>query len=386
MLAEYKRLRPNVDIEVTTLTGDINQKILTAAAAKTLPDILFVWGPGDVITWGQMNITTPVDEIVQEYGEKWWLSAKQLGLYKMDNHYWGVPIVTFPDVMWYRADWFKEKGIANPPGNWEEWYNTAKKFVEDTNKDGRTDRWGLVLGIAEGWPLTDFRGSNADYWWDEQGNLTIGPRTVETLDFLAKMFRDTCYPGSVTYQNEGQRVGFIAGQGATMVTSISFINTLIEEKGLEWFTNGTVAIAPVPMNKPFSEGAGADVGTHAIGVIDGPNAKAAKDFLRFWIGKEGLEIYFSNNIPGHLSPYTAAWESEKVKESRKAYWNLYEVGRDIIAQSQWNHPSAKWQALFEADGGGGRFVMSYVTAENIPSSTVVQNLINLANKAKAEIQ
>ncbi|MCL2319343.1 MAG: extracellular solute-binding protein, partial [Treponema sp.] len=58
MIAEFQRRNPNVKVETTTLTGDINQKILTAASAKTLPDIVFVWGAGDVVTWGQMNITT----------------------------------------------------------------------------------------------------------------------------------------------------------------------------------------------------------------------------------------------------------------------------------------------------------------------------------------
>ncbi|MCL2319602.1 MAG: hypothetical protein FWC45_05920, partial [Treponema sp.] len=227
---------------------------------------------------------------------------------------------------------------------------------------------------------------NADYWWDDKGNLTFGPKTIETLDFLGKMFRDTCYPGSVTFQNEGQRVGFIAGQGATMVTSVSFVNTIIDQKGIDWFKNGTVGIAPVPMNRPFSEGAGANAGAHAIGIIDGPNSALAKNFLRFWISKDGLELYFCNNIPGHLPPYSVVWDSPKFKEARKDYWQLYDVGRNIIAQSRWNHPTAKWQAIFGADGGGNADVMSAVTVQKLPSATIMQKLIDTANKAKKEIQ
>lgn len=385
IIAEFERLNPEVKVEVTTLTGDINQKIQTAAAARTLPDLIFVWGPGDVVTWGQMGITAPVDDVIDELGEDWWLSQKQLDLYRMDGSTWGVPIVTFPITFWYRADWLSEAELEVPT-TWEEWYHVAKALVSDENNDGTVDRYGLVLGIAEGWPMSDIRGSNADYWWDAEGNLTFGEKTVETFDFLRKMFVDTCYPGSTSFTNEGQRLGFLAGQGGTMVTSISFINTVIEEKGLQWFTDGHVAVAPVPMNRSADEGAGAGAATHAIGVIKGPNSALAKEFLRFWLSEKSLVEYFSNNIPGHLPPYRVVWDAEEFKQARKDYWGVYEAGRDIIASTRWFHPTAKWEALFNADGGGGKDVMAAITVDNMSSEQLVQNLIDIAKKAIAELE
>ncbi len=383
VISEYEK-NYNNKVEVTTLTGDINQKVQTAAAGGTLPDLLFTWGPDMVVTWGQMGITTPVDDVISEYGEDWFLSSKQLDLYKMDEQTWGVPIVTFPVVFWYRSDWFEEASISVPK-TWDEWYDAALELTQDTDGDGEVDQYGSLLAIAEGWPFSDIRGSNADYWWDEDGNLTFSDKSIETLDFIRKLFDDTCYPGSVSYKNEGQRLGFLSDQGATMVTSISFINTIIEEKGLEWIEEGNVAISSVPLNASVEEGAGSGANTHAIGVIDGPNADLAKEFLSYWMSESSLELYFSNNIPGHLPPYSAVWDSEKFQEARKDYWNIYLEGKEIIATTQWFHPTVKWQAQFDSDGGNGADVMTAVTVEKLTSEEIIDNLTEIANEAKDEI-
>jgi len=380
VIAAFLEENPHVSMEVSTLTGDINQVILTAAAGNTLPDVVFVWGPGDVITWGQMGIIAPVDNIVDYFGRDWWLSQRQLEMYQMDGHTWGVPIVSFPIVFWYRADWFNEAGLAVPT-TWDEWYNAA---VALTDRDA--NRFGSVFGIAEGWPWHDLRGSNADYWWDRDGNITIDSRSVETLDFLRRMFDETAYPGSVAFTNEGQRVGFLSDMGATMVTSVSFVNTIMEEVGLEWFTEGIIGVAPVPMNATPEQGAGAGAATHAIGLIDGPNLELAETFLRFWLSEDSLVTYFSNNIPGHLPPYRVVWNSPQFRNAHADYWEVYGAGYEIIATTQWFHPPVGWEAIFNADGGGGAQVMSAVTIERIPSADIVSNLIAIAENARAEIE
>lgn len=385
VIAAFEASHPGVKVEVTTLTGDIEQKIQTSAAAHTLPDVLFVWNPGDVVTWGQMGITAPIDDIIAEYGEDWWLSAKQLGQYQMDGQTWGVPLVTFPISFWYRADWFAEAGIEVPT-TWDEWYDAALKLTQDLDGDGTIDRYGSVLGIAEGWPMSDLRGSNGDYWWDEDGNLTFSDKSIETLDFLRKLFEDTCYPGSVSFMNEGQRLSFLAEQGATMVTSISFLNTVIEERGLEWFIDGHVSVAPIPMNDTAENGAGAGASTHAIGVVDGDNIELAKEFLRFWLSEESLTTYFSNNIPGHLPPYSAVWDKEEFQKAHEAYWDVYLAGKEIIATTQWFHPTAKWESIFNADGGDGKYVMSAVTVEKRSSEDIIESLREIATNAMAELE
>ena len=379
VIQAFEDANPGVTVEVSTLTGDINQNILTAAAGGTLPDILFVWGPGDLVTWGQMGIIAPIDNLVNEFGREWWLSQQQLDLYMMNGQTWGVPIVTFPIVFWYRADWFNEAGLSVPT-TWDEWFDAAYQLT-----DGN-DRFGSVLGIAEGWPFHDLRGTNADYWWDRDGNLTFSDRSIETLDFLRRLFDYTTHPGSISFTNEGQRVAFLAGQGATMITSVSFVNTIMEEVGLEWLNDGIIGVAPVPMNATAAEGAGAGAATHAIGIIDGPNFYLAEDFLRFWLSEESLVTYFSNNIPGHLPPYRVVWDAPSFRAAHADYWDVYVAGKEIIANTRWFHPTVGWEALFNSDGGGGAHMMAAVTVERRSSEEIIENLKEIAANARAELE
>ncbi len=388
VIQAFKKDNPNVNFEIVLLAGDAGQKIQTAAAANTLPDFMHLYDNGMVLSFGQMGIVAPVTDVVKELPEDFFLSKKMLQRLYIKNEYWGIPSVTFPSVLFYRADWFGQKGLSGAPKTWAEWLSVGKKFVEDTNGDGKVDRWGSVLGIAEGWPLDAIRGSNADYWWDAQGNPTYGPKTRETIDFLRKLFDETCYPGSTTLVNETQRLAFLAGNGATMNTSVSFIYPLMEdkEKGLEWLKKGVAKLASVPMNRPLSEGAGSGTGNHALCVTQGKNIALAKKFLRFWIKPETSALYFSYNIPGHLPPYRKVWDDKGFQEARKDVYDVYRSGMEVIAASQWEHPAAAWAGIFNTEGGGGQQIMEAITVKRLTTDQVMDQIKKAMETAKKEIK
>lgn len=385
VIAAFEAAHPGVKVEVTTITGDIEEKVLTASTAGTLPDVIFTWSASSLVTWGQMGIVEPVDFILDEYGSDYFLSGKQLATYQFADRLWGVPIVTFPIAFWYRADWLEDAGLEVPT-TWDEWYDVALALTQDKDGDGTIDQYGSVLGIAEGWPFDDMRASNADYWYAADGSCTIGEKTVETLDFLRKLFYDTCYPGSVSYMNEGQRAGFLSGLGGTMVTSISFLNNVLEEVGIEAITSGQISVAPIPQNATAEEGAGASASTHAIGIFAGDETELAKEFVRFWLNEENLATYFSSNVPGHLPPYACVWENEAFKAARADVWEIYMAGRDTLATTAWDEPTVSWVSQFTTSGGAGKDVMAYVCVENLSSEAIVEKLQEIAAEAIAEME
>lgn len=385
VIAAFETAHPDVKVEVTTITGDIEEKVLTASTAGTLPDVIFTWSASSLVTWGQMGIVEPVDFILDEYGSDYFLSSKQLATYQFADRLWGVPIVTFPIAFWYRADWLEDAGLEVPT-TWDEWYDVALALTRDKDGDGTIDQYGSVLGIAEGWPFDDMRASNADYWYAADGSCTIGEKTVETLDFLRKLFYDTCYPGSVSYMNEGQRAGFLSGLGGTMVTSISFLNNVLEEVGIEAITSGQISVAPIPQNATAEEGAGASASTHAIGIFVGDETELAKEFVRFWLNEQNLVTYFSSNVPGHLPPYTCVWENEAFKAARANVWEIYMAGRDTLATTAWDEPTVSWISQFTTSGGASKDVMAYVCVENLSSEAIVEKLQEIAAEAIAEME
>lgn len=383
MIKDFEK-ETGIRVEVTTMTGNIDTKIQAAAAARTLPDIIFMWNAPQIITYSQMGILAPVSDLIKGVGgTKYFINDRLITCLNYNKQYWGIPLVTYPGIMFYRKDVYDKKGIQ-APRTWNEWYKAAVKTNEDTDGDGKIDRYGVVFGIGEGWPYGLLRSSNADYWWDAKGRDTVGKRTAETIDFFRKMFNDAGYPGSVTLTNEGQRMAFLSNAAASMVTSTSFLYPLLTDKP-DWLKNGIVAAAPVPMNRLGDPKAGVDCPIHGLTVVDGPNKELAKKFLKFFMRKDNLIKYFSQNIPGQLPPYKVVVES-------KEFWNRFPIANPIIKAAIDTIQTTKWQEPITAWGGAvnmeysGQLIMQHVAVDKWPTEKIVNGLHDAIKRAKAEFR
>ena len=147
-----------------------------------------------LITWGQMGIVEPIDFVLDEFGSDYFYQVSNLQAISLRIIY-GVCLLLLSPSPFGTVQIGLRKQVWKYLRTWDEWYDAALALTSDTDGDGQVDRYGSVLGIAEGWPFDDLRASNADYWYAADGSCTIGEKTVETLDFLHKLFYDTCYPG-----------------------------------------------------------------------------------------------------------------------------------------------------------------------------------------------
>lgn len=379
MLIDEFEKQTGIKVEVTTITGDTNAKIQAAAAAGTLPDILFLWGAQEAVSYGQMEVVAPITDLINDVGAEYFANPRLLAPYELNGEYWGMPLVTFPGIMFYRKDVYDRHGLT-APATWDEWLDAARKTNEDLDGDGNTNRYGAVLGIGEDWPLGNLRASNADYWWDAEGNDTVGERTAEVFDFVRTLFDEACYPGSTTLTNEGQRLALLADQGASIVTSTSFLWPLEREKP-EWLEEGIIAAAPVPVNRPGTPGAGAEAPSHCLAVVNGPNIDSAKEFLRFFMAKESLIKYFSSNIPGHLPPFSIVWDSDVFWGVNPNFAPIFSAGRETIETTEWQHPTVAWGSLATVELG---YLMQRVTVDRWPTEKILDALHKGIRDAKAE--
>lgn len=60
---------------------------------------------------------------------------------------YGAPNISKAYVLNYRKSLFREADIQEPPKTWSEWIEVAQKLTKDTNGDGITDQWGLIIGL-----------------------------------------------------------------------------------------------------------------------------------------------------------------------------------------------------------------------------------------------
>ncbi|ETX09216.1 MAG: hypothetical protein ETSY2_00830, partial [Candidatus Entotheonella gemina] len=60
---------------------------------------------------------------------------------------YGAPNISKAYMVNYRKSHFQEADIQAPPKTWDEWIEAAKKLTKDSNNDGITDQWGLIIGL-----------------------------------------------------------------------------------------------------------------------------------------------------------------------------------------------------------------------------------------------
>lgn len=359
-------------------TSELMTQISTAKAAGTLPDVIMAdYGDTQSVSMGLMGVAAPVNDIVNEYGSKYWINPIFVKNASFDGKCYGVPWITFPHVLVYRKDWFDAKGLSAPT-TWAQWYAAAKKLTEDTNNDGKIDRWGVVFGFKEGFPFMDLVCSNKDYWWDAKGKPIVGARTKQTIDFFRKMANDTMYPGSVNYTHEDTRLAFTKGTAAMIATSTSYLFPFDRDVP-KWFEEGRIAATGIPVNVKGREGTW--LGYNSLVAVKGPKEALAKKFIKFVIRKDVAAKYFSNNVAGHVPALSSVWEDQDFWKARDRFKSTYSAALASARATKWDQPIVPWSGIFFSKCGYDK-IMDNVYVNKWPTTRVISWLRQNINEVR----
>ena len=172
ILKGFEAKYPHIKINYLNIPyAEARQKLVTAAATKTLPDTMFFQATwlGEFAAMGELLDLGP-------YAEKW-PGGKNLlpqvfsvgKAYKNTLYY--LPSEFQIDALFYRTDWFKEAGIKGPPTNWAEFLDAAKKLT-----DPAKNRYGFSMRGAGGneryyimWMLM----ANGNLFFEKDGSLGL---------------------------------------------------------------------------------------------------------------------------------------------------------------------------------------------------------------------
>ena len=251
MAEAYMKEHPNVTIEFMGVpTNDYMQQLVTLATAGNLPDA-FALNP----TWGlkaqEMGVTEDLNNLLTDEDKEVFYD------YALDEATINDEMVYLnwfltPPALIYRTDWFEEKDLT-PPETWEDFQKVAKELTEDTDGDGKIDRWGFgMLGMrnesAESRFFYIMRTFGVELLKEEDGKWTTDVGSDKFKECL-QMFtdfslKDGIVPPGVTemgYPEVAQQ--FASEQVATMVTGPNAIGTAINQnENLE----GKIGSIPIP--------------------------------------------------------------------------------------------------------------------------------------------
>jgi len=216
----FKKAYPSIKLEIVPKVED--QKILTGAAAKQLPDLLWL-DRTTLSSWAARGVLKPLDAYIQR--DKFDLgrfNASAVSEVKYDNKMYGVPQFMTVRPLYVNTDALKAAGVDATQldaGNWDTLTDLGKQITK--RRGDKVDRWGFdpkvytqtgggflyLWGLGNGGTFLSADGKKATF---------NDPKIVDALDWGVKSYAAqggfTSYQAvSSTWQNDEQ---FARGQVA----------------------------------------------------------------------------------------------------------------------------------------------------------------------------
>jgi len=198
------------------------ERVTAAFAAKSLPDVIF--HPMDfTIGWTEAGIldVAAATAVVSELGAQTFGSGP-LNLVKVEGGYAAVPVDGWGQLLLYRQDLFKEKGLS-PPETWDQILKAAETLHNPPLI------WGFEAATDPGQVYTQqvfehIALSNGVKLTDSSGQVRLDTAAmVETLEFY-KSLAQFSPPGNLYWLHT--RMDYLSGRSAMTIWSPFILDEL----------------------------------------------------------------------------------------------------------------------------------------------------------------
>ncbi|MFE2938116.1 sugar ABC transporter substrate-binding protein [Streptomyces sp. NPDC059255] len=174
---KYTEANPNITVKVTPVGWDVaHQKLVSAAAAGTLPDVAQMGG-SYLGEFAELGVLEPVD--TKTFDKKDFFPAGwQQG--EVDGQAYGVPWYVDTRVLYYRTDLAEKAGVGKAPATWQEMRDLATAYQQKAGT-----KWGLSIqpsGLDTVQSFYSFLYSAGGEIVDDKGEVVIdSPQAVKAL-------------------------------------------------------------------------------------------------------------------------------------------------------------------------------------------------------------
>ncbi len=312
VIKDFEEKNPGIKVENTTVDwGQLFPKLQAAVAANAAPDIYFLNPPSNVYGAAAQKLIVPVTDVVKAVGADRWPTSMVDPL-TVDGQVYGMPMNTFPHVVWYRKDLFAQAGLQPPTT-----LDNLLKAAQTLNKPPATYGIALYNNQADPHVFVEICAAFGCQVVDAKGNVVIDtPQTAQAIEYYKQLWKTTT-PDAISKTNLDQRLVFAAGGAAIMMTQISLVTNLTS--GQSKVSLDQAAVVEVPNQAKVRPTTVNEI--QALTIPRGAKHPAeARRFLEFWFSPEEYMKYISNTVPGHLptmkhataagSPY---WELPRIK-------------------------------------------------------------------------
>ncbi len=332
---------PNVEVSIEEAPwGDFATKLVTEIAAGNPPDTF--WQEAGVIAGfaakgACVDLTEYINRDIKSDEYTQLLFSGKDGSGKI----WGIPHGVNPIALAYNKKIFTEANVSLPTKDWtyQDIFDAAKKLTKDTNGDGKTDIYGLVVGynITQGWfPFIKSTGGQV-----LDSTLTKAmfddPKSIEGLKKFASLANELRISPTraATQASGGDWAFFGSGKGAMyfiQAGSNGVINGKFPE--LDW------DVVMMPKGWDGNRVVPTVANNWAIySKTDKTVQDAAWAWLAYWLGDDAQKIFGQKTPAGFPIKLTGLAEVEKSSAkpvNMKAYTDgMAEGGQTLCDNPTW---------------------------------------------------
>jgi ABC-type glycerol-3-phosphate transport system substrate-binding protein len=299
IVQEFQNQNPDIKIEFSGVPmNELYAKLTALATANDLPDAFFM-----ATEYKTKAVELGIVQNLRELFSKEQLDAflpAALEDASVGDTLVYLPFFATPPALIYRIDWLEEKKLK-PPVTWADFRAVARAFTEDTNKDGRIDRYGFAqLGMRNGsaagrfiYMMRTFGIKELYQKPDKTWATDIGsPKFKEML----KMFTDFALvdkvspPGVVETGYPEAAQSFASGLTGMMITGPNAVGTIYNQNPE---LRGKIGSALIPKDMQHVSTFGQN------GYSFNPKSRNKDAFVRWltFFTSDSNSLYF-NNISG----------------------------------------------------------------------------------------
>ncbi|MEO1428898.1 MAG: ABC transporter substrate-binding protein [Cyanobacteria bacterium J06633_8] len=142
LLQDFEIEHPNIKVKYEVINDQYMDVIKTRLVGEAAPDVFYLDALEAPFLMSQ-NVLEPLDSYIKPEFDLNDFEATLLESFKYENQIYGLPKDYSTLALFYNKETLSKKGFTNPPETWKELRNYSQKLTEDSNKNGRIDKYGF---------------------------------------------------------------------------------------------------------------------------------------------------------------------------------------------------------------------------------------------------
>lgn len=342
--------------------GQLREKCTTEFLAGSSTIDAFMMSPlQDMAAYSNNGWIEPLDTYLEDPSFDWddFSSAPmdQITI-KSTGDIGALPLYSSVQLMFYRKDIFKDKGIT-PPATYDELLAACEKINDPANNFYSIACRGEKIALTSQFSpfLYGFGGS----YFKEGASAFHTPENLEAAKFYGKLLGTYAPEGILTAGYSQMTQLFNAGQVAMCIDAIALYQTLVDANESAYFDQ--VGVAPIPEG-PAGRQSYKQVVWGASIYSGSKNKEAAWEFLKY-VGGSDIAVYIT---PMGMPTFReSVWKDERVTSAMpEDFITAYNVEIQVETTNQYGLP--RMTAVSEArDAMGEAIVYSIETKGEGPA-------------------